>query len=231
MWDSIRLGLMARKCRSGALPPFICEYLEHRKAKPTANTPIDELRFVVYDTETTGLNIHKDRLLSIGAVTVVGDSIMTEEAFHRVVHSEYFDYRAAAVHGLTATEVRAGSEVDPALEHFLQTLRADIVVAHHAGFDVRMVEQSIRRNYASSFFLYNHILDTAHLAKKLELPDTPKEYIDHSKFTLDSLCERYNISQADRHTAWGDAYITAKLMLILLKRLKARGVNTLGKLF
>lgn len=230
MWDAIRLGFIANKCKRGALPGFICNYLTHRHHQPNVRTSIDDLRFVVYDTETTGLNIHKDRLLSIGAVTVQDNSILASEAFHEVVSSDYYDQRTAPIHGITAAEVNKGLGVDPALEHFLSLLRGDIVVAHHAAFDVRMVEKSIRRRYVSSFFMYNHILDTFHLARKVEQPDVPKQYIDPSLYQLDALCERYGVSQADRHTAWGDAYITAQLLLILIKKLKKNGAKTLGSL-
>ena len=53
----------------------------------TDETPIDRLRFVVLDSETTGLDPHVDRIITIGAVAVHADEIVLEDSFDALVPS------------------------------------------------------------------------------------------------------------------------------------------------
>ena len=53
-------------------PPFLARYRERVSRTWSDDTPIDRVRFVVLDSETTGLNPRTDRLITIGAVAVVG---------------------------------------------------------------------------------------------------------------------------------------------------------------
>ena len=46
-------------------------YLAHFESTWTAETPVEQVRFVVLDSETTGLDTKRDRIITIGAVTVV----------------------------------------------------------------------------------------------------------------------------------------------------------------
>jgi DNA polymerase-3 subunit epsilon len=47
-------------------------------------------------------------------------------------------------------------------------------------------------------------------------------------FTLDALCQMFNITAHDRHTAGGDAFLTAQVFLRLLRAAQSVGRNTLG---
>lgn len=211
------------KCRQGRLPKFLCEYLHSQDSNPQPETLLKDVRFTVYDTETTGLDVHKDRLLSIGAVSVTSEAIHVQDTFYVVVQSEYFDAKAAPIHGLTRNEVHQGSGLTPALQGFLQMAEKSVWVAHHASFDVRMIENEIRRSYDPRFYVHNPVLDTVYLAIKLEKPDARLMYIDRNAYTLDALLERYNIVPEDRHTSWGDAYLTGRLLQIFLKKFIQQG--------
>ena len=132
---------------------------------------------------------------------------------------------AILVHGLTPNEQAKGRQVKNALEEFYNFLNNSVVVAHHTRFDVEMLVKTVRIFYPD-FKMYNHTLDTAHLAMKLDRVNPQKEFISRKKYTLDTLCQRFNIEPLERHTAWGDAYTTGLLFLKLLHLLQADGHRT-----
>ena len=59
-------------------PEFWQNYLDYFESKSDKN---NEKRFVVFDTETTGLDVRTDVILSIGAVTICGNSIIVNDYF------------------------------------------------------------------------------------------------------------------------------------------------------
>jgi DNA polymerase-3 subunit epsilon len=104
----------------------------------------------------------------------------------------------------------------------LEYIKDAVLVAHHAAFDVAMINFALKRMNLPK--LKNKVLDTGHVFQKTKL--------DNSKahFSLDDLSKRFNIPQHDRHTASGDAYITAILFLKLLSILNKKDDLTLRDL-
>lgn len=85
-------------------------------------------------------------------------------------------------------------------------------------FDVNMINKALHRQGLPS--LKNKLLDTVVLYKKSLLRSPLIEKKDH--YSLDELADKFNISKKDRHTALGDAYITALLFLKIIKKLKEK---------
>ena len=85
-------------------------------------------------------------------------------------------------------------------------------------FDDNMCNKALDRNGPPP--LKNKLLDTVVLYKKSLLRSPLIERKDH--YSLDELADKFNISKKDRHTALGDAYITALLFLKILKKLKEK---------
>jgi len=199
-------------------PDFLQQYLTVSAQKPDLNQDWKEVRFVVFDTETSGLNPNMDDILSIGAVAIAKEGIMLGDSLDMIVQSPAAHVpEVIAVHGITPGEVANGMQPLEAASSFLEYLGDAVVVAHHAAFDLRMVEQLVRKHTGHAFNLQNRFLDTAHLARRIEHPRRNPDLINPSHYSLDALCERYDITRYDRHTAWGDALITAKLLLKLMR--------------
>src|SRR6185436_11876109 len=97
--------------------------------------PASEVRFVVLDSETTGLDARKDRLITIGAVAVRGDEIVLEDSFETLIKVAY-NTSSVTVHGITRDDARSGVEEPEALEHFLDYLADGVIVGHHIKHDV-----------------------------------------------------------------------------------------------
>ena len=177
---------------------------------------LSEVRFVVFDTETTGFNFNDDRILSIGAVRIENQSIEISDNFEVFLNQTKFNPETVKIHGIIQNErFEKISEFD-ALKKFLSYIQNSVLVAHHAGFDIKMVNKALNRNNLPK--LKNKVLDTAVLYKKTRIMTN---FIDRDKvYSLDEISEAYNIDLIDRHTASGDAYITALIFMKLLSRLK-----------
>ncbi len=231
MWDFYKFIRLKRSCRAEKLPNYICDYINLYKKRPSLNCDWKDLRFIVLDTETTGLNPQRDKILSLGAVLVQKQEIWLEESLELILRIEEPQNQSSIIiHGITNTELEEGVDEKIALETFIKFIGNAILVAHHAKFDITIIEKRIQQFYPH-FFIHNIILDTAHLAFLVEHPDLSLNYMNPRKFSLDALCKKYRIIARDRHTAWGDALITAKLFLKFLHHLHHQRAHSLRSLF
>ena len=193
----------------------------------TDETPIERVRFVVLDSETTGLDPRTDRIVTIGAVAVQNGEIVLEdslEALLKIAHNT----SAVTVHGVTRDESLKGLEEPEALERFLDYLRDGVIVGHHIGHDVGTFDAGYERHWG--FHMSNRNLDTMDLTLHLEKDGAFSDRPPIRHFTLDALCEMFGVIPHDRHTASGDAFMTAQVFLRLLRLASRYGRETLGRL-
>jgi DNA polymerase-3 subunit epsilon len=191
----------------------------------TDDTPIEQVRFVVLDSETTGLNPRVDRLVTIGAVGVVANEILLEDSFDALLAVEH-NTPAVMVHGVTRDEARGGLVEEVAVEQFLDYLRDGVIVGHHIGHDIATLDAACER--AWHFQTANRSLDTMDLTLHLERDGAFAGRPPIRHFTLDALCDLFGVIPYDRHTASGDAFLTAQVFLRLLKLAARHGRTTLG---
>ena len=191
------------------------------------NITIEETRFVVLDTETTGFDYDNDRILCIGALVLQNGIINVQDSFEVYLEQDHYDKSTAKIHGiLKDLLVKRPTELE-ALQQFLDFLGDSIIIAHHTIFDVTMINKALERNGLPH--LSNKTLDTAYLYKKTLIQSHLFERKDH--YTLDDLADKFDISKKDRHTALGDAYITAIAFLKIVKKLKEKKATNLNQLF
>ncbi|PHI20792.1 DNA polymerase III subunit epsilon [Lewinellaceae bacterium SD302] len=180
----------------------------------------DEITFTIFDTETTGFDLKKDRLLSIGAVKVKANRLNPNLVFSRFLRPAAANNASnpVAIHGLIPDSDQRSYHGEAAvIRDFLQFVGSDVLVAHHLGFDQGMINQSLKRLGCGK--MLNPAVDTAIIARRL----SPAGYWSpQDTYTLDLLARRHNIPLSDRHTAVGDSYITAQLFMKLSGKLAAR---------
>jgi len=182
-----------------------------KKFKQKQPKSIENTRFVVLDTETTGLDIINDRILSIGAICIFSNNIDVADSFEIYLKQEAFKAETVEIHGiLKEGKLTKHSEAE-AIENFIDFIGNAVLVAHHTAFDIEMINAALKRMELPK--LKNKTIDTGILYKKLE---GKKD----SHFNLDVLCEEFHIPKHDRHTAAGDAFITALLFLKIISKLK-----------
>lgn len=184
-------------------------------------------RFVVLDTETTGFDYEKDRILCIGAIVLQNNSISIQDSFEVYIEQDHYNQSTAQIHGILKDFILNHPKESDALQQFLNFLGDSIIIAHHTKFDVTMINKALERNGFSN--LKNKTLDTNDLYKK-SLIKSP--LLDRKEnYSLDDLAEKFDISTKDRHTALGDALITAIAFLKIIEKLRKKREITLSYLF
>lgn len=205
---------------------FIDEYLAGFQAF-TEETPAEMVRFVVLDSETTGLNPLKDRLITIGAIGVMAGEIHFDDVFDALLEVEH-NSSAVTVHGITREQARGGMPEAEALESLLAYLKDGVIVGHHIGHDVATLNAGYQRHWG--FSLKNRSLDTMDLTLHLDDAGAFQSRTAITEYSLDSLCAMFGVIPRDRHTASGDAFITAQVFLRLLRYASRCGRSSLGRL-
>lgn len=190
--------------------------IPEKSTDETLLNSVDSTRFVVLDTETTGFDYDNDRILCIGAVVLQNGVISIPDSFEIYIHQEHYDKNSAQIHGILKDWVMDKPSELEALQQFLSFLGDSIIIAHHTIFDITMINRALERNGLPT--LTNKTLDTAFLYKRTLIMSNLLERKE--KYSLDELADKFDISQKDRHTAMGDAYITAIAFLKILKKLK-----------
>jgi DNA polymerase-3 subunit epsilon len=209
------------------LPDFANEYLRSFAQSWADETPVEQVRFIVLDSETTGLDTRRDRLITIGAVAVQANHILLSDSFEALLQVAY-NSSAVTVHGITREEAREGMEEPEALALFLPYLRDGVIVGHHILHDVETLNVAYDRHFG--FTLRNHYLDTMDLTLHLQKDGAFAGKNEIQGFSLDALCDFFGVAPHDRHTAGGDAFITALIFLRLLHIARKCGRVTLGAL-
>lgn len=191
---------------------------------------VAQARFVVFDSETSGLDLQTARLLSLGAVGADARRVDLADRLELTVRqTEVGGAAAATVHQLRAVDLTAGVEAEEAALRFLDYAQDAVLVAHHAGFDLAMLQRSLRPLGLPR--LYNPVLDTGRLAERLDGAALPNgELKARQDRSLDTLCARFGVQIQGRHTASGDALATAELLLHLLARARRRKIHRLRDL-
>ena len=208
--------------------PSIEAYKHAFDATWADDTPVDRVRFVVLDSETTGFSPKLDRVLTIGAVSVVAGEILLEDSFDALLRVEG-DVGPVDIHGVTPDQSQRGIDEADALIGFLDYARDGVIVGHHIGHDVSMFDAGYER-MCGGVRLLNRMLDTSDLTLHLAARGAFPDWTLPRHLTLDSLAERFGVVPHDRHTASGDAFITAQVFLRLLKLASRHGLTGLGEL-
>jgi DNA polymerase-3 subunit epsilon len=167
-------------------------------------------RYIVLDTETTGLNPEEGhRVIEIGCIEVISRKI-TGNRFHVYLNPDRdIDEGAVAVHGLSAQFLADKPRFPDVRDDFLRFVQGGELVIHNAPFDVGFLNAELARS-GETRTLGDHcaITDTLVMARKKH---------PGQRNTLDALCKRYDIDNAHRelHGALLDAELLADVFLAM----------------
>jgi DNA polymerase-3 subunit epsilon len=185
-----------------------------------AERPLKQLAYVAFDLETTGLKPSDgDEVVSIAGVRIVNGRILTTETFERLINpGRPIPESSIRFHGITDEMVQDKPPFALVVPAFHRFATDAVLVAHNAAFDMtflyRAAESTIRFDQP--------VVDTLLLSAHLDPTET-----DHS---LDAIAARLGLPVVDRHSAIGDALLTAAILLRLLDRCEELGITRLGQL-
>ncbi|VVP03764.1 PolC-type DNA polymerase III [Pseudomonas fluorescens] len=202
--------------------PVVSADLQQRLANLPALAELSECslreqRWVVLDLETTGLNMSKDRVLSIGAVVIEDGAIDFRQQFERTLQCRELKLSPSVlIHGLGPNAIAAGSDPAEALLELLEFIGDSPVLAFHAPFDQHMLGRAVKEHLGHK--LQHVFLDVADIAPFL----CPQAQIREAG--LDEWIEWFRLEVFERHNASADALATAELALILFSRARAQQI-------
>lgn len=184
----------------------------------TAQTALRECTFVVFDTETTGLSPSDgDEIIQIGAIRIVRSRLLYNETFDQLVDPlRSVPESSIAIHGIQPELLKGQPVIEQVLPRFYKFSEDAVLVAHNAAFDMKFLQLKQAR---AGVRFHQPVIDTLLLSSIVH-----PTWGTHS---LDEIADRLNVTIVGRHTALGDAIVTAEILIKLLPLLQAKGIHTL----
>ena len=184
-----------------------------------AEAPLTSLVYTAFDTETTGLDpAGGDEIISIGALRILNGRILGGETFDQLIDTtRRIDPEALKIHGIGPEVLRGQPTIDRVLPRFHAFCEGTVLLGHNAAFDLRFLQ--IKEERLGVHFR-QPVLDTLLLAGVLH------DDLDDNR--LEAIAHRLGIEVIGRHTALGDARVTADVYLKMVPLLAVRGIRTLG---
>ena len=205
---------------------------KHRLLEVDQTKSIRDARYIVIDTELTGLNEKRDSIVSVGALRMVGGRIDLGNSFYRLVNPETsLTAESVVIHEITPSEVVEKPGIEAVLTEFLEFCGDDIIVGHYVSIDLAFLNREMVRIFGSR--LKNRVLDTAVLFAfmKDRLPPNstfvtpPRDYRN-----LYDIAKFLGVPVSGAHNAVMDAFITAQVFQRLIPMLLSIGIRNVGHL-
>lgn len=202
--------------------PLVYDFDLLDKSQPAdiVEAGLRDLTFVVFDSETTGLDPQQDAVVQLGAVRVVNGKVIETETYETLVNpGRTIPASSTRVHGINDAMVASAPGFETVARGFHGFARDAVIVAHNAPFDMAFLHRQTAR---ADYEFDNPVLDTVHLSAVV--------FGGSAEHTLDAICDRLEIRIPPdlRHTALGDALATARALVAMIPILEARGLQTLG---
>lgn len=176
--------------------------------------PLEGLLYTAFDLETTGLDPEKDAIIALGAVHILGKTVLRHEVFEALVNpGRPIPKVSTEIHGLTWEMLKEKPKLEEVLPGFRLFLEDTVLLAHNGAFDMAFLRRvGIDQPPLVDTLLLSYLL----------FPDLQ----DHR---LETLAERFGVPVIGRHTALGDALMTAEVFAGMVPLLRAKGYRTLGE--
>jgi DNA polymerase-3 subunit epsilon len=199
-------------------PMYDFALLDQSTQEAEGDSRLDDLMYTVFDLETTGLDVRSgDEIVAIAGVRVVNGRIVEHEFFEQLVDPmRAVPQEAVRVHGLDNERLQGKPRIEEVLPLFYKFAEGTVLVAHCADFDMGFLRA---KEGGAGIHFSNPVLDTF----KLSVLVHPTK----KKHDLESISQRLGTRLHSRHSAMGDTWTTAEILLRLLPLLDQQGITTL----
>ena len=167
------------------------------------------MRQLIIDTETSGLDFEKDRIIEIGCLELI-DGVFTGNKFHQYYKPDEIEISSESerIHGLSNEFLSKFSTFEDEIGKFMSFVGKSQLIIHNAQFDITMINNALKRSGISPIADESTIC-TLEIAKK-KFPG--------SKNNLNALCRRFGISleSREKHGALTDSFLLLEVYNELL---------------
>jgi len=209
----------------GPLEPLRRGWLLYHLADPQFAFMYDappKNEWVTLDCETTGLDVHRDQIVSIGAVRIVGNRLLTSQRLELLVRPERrLSADSVRVHQLRERDVASGLKPEEAMRRLLQFIGSRPLVGYYLEFDVAMINREIwpmlgvrlpQPKIEVSALYYDY--------KNRQRPEHERDRMIDLRFQ--TMMSELGLPQREAHDALNDA-VMAGLAFVKLRHLLSRG--------
>jgi len=166
---------------------------------------------VVFDCETTGLKPKIDDIISIGAVKIKGNKILTNEAIHIFVKQEkQINHESITIHQIRHCDLDEAVSIEKAIEQFLYYIGNRKLVGYYLEFDVAMINKYIKPMFGIKLPNKQEEISAIYYDKKIA--KIPQGHID---LRFDTILEDLSLPKLQAHDALNDSVMTAMMYLKL----------------
>lgn len=192
---------------------------------------IEDVSYIVIDTELTGLDPKRDSIISIGAVKISRNGIDLGKTFHRLIKaSTDLKPESIVIHGITPSDLTEKPPIEEVLPEFLEFCGSDIIIGHFISIDIHFLRKGCKKvglefenPYIDTYEIYKWIKgNSGSFSRHYEEEGNGKD--------LFSIAREYDIPVKGGHDALSDAFITAQIFQRFLMVLPGLGVRKVKEL-
>ena len=194
---------------------IVKNYLNKRNLKDEKylylfDNPIDD-EYICFDCETTGLNPQIDHIISIGAVLIKNNTIVSSKKFVKFVKPKTkLQAEAIKVHHIRECDLENAEEIDNVIEEFLEFIGNRKLVGYFLEFDMAMINKYLKPKLGIT--LPNDAIEVSAIYHDFKIEAIPQSHID---LRFDTILRELQIPSLGKHDAYNDAIMTAMIFLKL----------------
>ena len=175
-------------------------------------TPNDE--YVCFDCETTGLDPKKDDIVSIGAVIIKGNTIVSSKKFVKFVKPKTkLQAEAIKIHHIRECDLEDAEDINDVVEEFLNFIGNRTLVGYFLEFDIAMINKYVKPKLGIT--LPNKTLEVSAIYHDYKIEKIPQGHID---LRFNTIMDELKIPNFGKHDAFNDALMTS-MIFVKLKNL------------
>lgn len=205
---------------NSAWPSGLKDYMAHPLVD--LDTPLELLEYLAIDFETSGLNLNKDQILSIGMVEFTAEHVDLASSKELLIdNGAHIKAETAQINGLTPRALSHGVSPEEGIEYLLQRAKGKVIVAHGSNIEKSFIEAFCQQCYQLDVFPA-YFIDTIHIEKRFSYMGKTG---GHKSYQLSDLRRYYRLPDYLEHSAASDAFACAELFLAQYKKLKLASIK------
>jgi DNA polymerase-3 subunit epsilon len=167
--------------------------------------PATRAGVVSVDCETTGLNPKKDDIITLAAIRIIGNDILTSESIHLTLRpNQPINSAAITIHRLRNCDVANGLEPEEAIKQFLDFIGSSPLLGYYLEFDVALINRIIKPWLGIK--LPNEQIELSALYHDKVIGLIPQHHID---LRFETIRKKFNIPDLGAHDAFADALMVS----------------------